>query len=78
MPDRGMAMNASDSVFVRGASRDYVVYEVSVTVETSLLQYVRIARLDHDGLVKVLHREALGMVVAVEAFGDVLRDGLVR
>ena len=70
-------MHAANCVVIRGASRYDVVHEVSVTPKTRLLENLGIARLDHDGLVKVLQREALGMVVAVEAFGDVLRDGLV-
>ena len=46
--------------------------------ETVLLQDATVARLDRDGLVEALQREALGVVVAVDVLGRPLADEVAR
>src|ERR1017187_4484839 len=78
VPDRAVAVHARDSVGVGGTARHDVVHEAAMAAETRLLQNARIVRLDHDGLVEVLKREALGMVVAVHGLGHQLGHQRMR
>ena len=65
-------------MFVRGTARHDLVNEISVATEAGLLQHPRITGLYHDRFVKVLEREALGVMVTVHRFGDELLERRVR
>src|SRR4051812_38144887 len=78
VPDGAMAVDALDGVGRRRAARDDLVYEIPVAPQATLLQDAGVLGLDHDGFVKILEREPLGMVVAVLGLGDVLGEELVR
>ena len=78
VPDGCVAVHARHSAFVGGAAGDDVVHEAAVAGKTCLLQNSRVVGLDHDGLVKILKREALRVVVTVERLGHELGQKRVR
>src|SRR5688572_27771491 len=78
VPGAAMTVHASHRILARGAAPDDVMDEVRVAAHAVLLQRPRVARGDHDGLVKVHEREALGVPIAVVGLRDVLRDEIVR
>src|SRR5262245_41086320 len=73
-----MTVHTLDRVFSSGAASPNVVHEIRVAPQTILLQRLGVPRRDHDGLMEVHEREALGMPVAVVGLGQVLRDELMR
>ena len=70
MPDRRMTVHALDSILRSRATNHDSVHEITVASETGFLQNMRIVRLYQNGLVKVLEREALRVVVAVDCLGN--------
>ena len=55
-----------------------LVNEISVACKTIVLEDSCIRFLDHDGLVKILQREALGVVPTVVRFRQVLAKEVMR
>ena len=76
--DVNVAVEAAHGIFCGGGACDDGMDEVPVTNETIGLKDVGVVLLDHDGLVKVLEGEALGVVPAIVGFGDQLRNERVR
>jgi hypothetical protein len=71
-------VHATNGVLVRSASSNDVVNEVTVAVQACFLQNVRIMRLDENGFVKILEREAFGVVITVDSLGHELLDQRMR
>ena len=65
-------MHAGDRILVSRAACHYLVNEFTVTTKAGILQYLRIVRFYHDGLMKVLERKAFGVVIAIDRLCDEL------
>ena len=51
--------------------------QIAMALKTIALEDPTVAFLDHDGFVKILERESLGMMIAVAGLGQLLRQPLV-
>ena len=78
MPDFNVAMNTSDVLRLSVYASDELVNEIFVASKTIVLQDPCIRFLDHDGLVKILQSEALGVMPAVVGFRQVLAKEIMR
>ena len=73
-----VTVHAANVFFGPVDTDDEFVDEVRMTGEAVFLQDAGVRALDHDGLMKVLQREALGVMPAVLGFGEILPEETVR
>ena len=77
MADVDMTMHATNIFLNPVYSNDKFVDEIGMTGETVFLQDTGVRALDHDGLMKILQREAFGMMPTVLGLGEVLAKEVV-
>ena len=73
-----MTMNTTDRIRIRHIPLKHFVNRILMAFHTVALKNPVILSLNHDWLMKILHRKALGVVPAVFGLGEVLSNEVVR